>query len=614
VASFEYDGKGRKTVQHDGISDASYYYDANNNLTNLIDDGTSKTTNAWTFDAYDRVSTYKDASGNLVQYRYDANGNLTSLVYPDGKTVNYAYDSLNRLTNVTDWAQRKTLFDYDLAGQLKTITRPNGTVRAIDYDDAGQPTAITEKTGGNVPIAFFRLNWDTAGRTEWEYTAPVPHHNPVPTRNMTYDDDNRLATFNGQQVFNDLDGNMFWGPLTSNGFAYYNFDARNRLFNVTPNSGPTSTCTYDALNNRVSMFDGTNTTRFVINPNAALSQVLMRVKNGVTNYYVYGLGLPYEADDSGNTKTYHYDNRGSTVAITAGNGMVTDRIEYSAYGITTYRSGQTDTPFLFNGRYGVQTDANGLLYMRARYYNPWICRFVNPDPSGFAGGLNFYCYANGNPISLIDPFGLCASQGWGGNFATWLDSELTNPLMSSPTASTAVNYLAYCEGAVVGGIADLFRLGQGTSSAMDADNGWDVAIGITQDIGRAAGITSLVGGGIEGAMGQMGAVADGTTTLYRAVGPAELADIQTTGVLRNLGSAEGKYFTTSSEAASSYAQQAVRGFGDPPYTTIQTTVPNSIFNGLTPATVDRGIPAWVIPNNRLPGLTPQVLNSMAIPH
>jgi hypothetical protein len=105
----------------------------------------------------------------------------------------------------------------------------------------------------------------------------------------------------------------------------------------------------------------------------------------------------------------------------------------------------------------------------------------------------------------------------------------------------------------------------------------------------------------------------GTTTLYRAVGPAELADIDATSALRNLGSAEGKYFTTSAADASSYAKQAVNGFGDPPYTIIKTEVPNTIFEGLTPATVDRGIPAWVVPNNRLPGLTPIIEPSMPIP-
>jgi len=63
---------------------------------------------------------------------------------------------------------------------------------------------------------------------------------------------------------------------------------------------------------------------------------------------------------------------------------------------------------LFNGKYGVQTDPNALLYMRARNYNPYLCRFIGADPSGFSGGLNFYAYANGNPVSYVDPFGLGA--------------------------------------------------------------------------------------------------------------------------------------------------------------------------------------------------------------
>jgi RHS repeat-associated protein len=84
--------------------------------------------------------------------------------------------------------------------------------------------------------------------------------------------------------------------------------------------------------------------------------------------------------------------------------------------------GNSDTPFLFNGRYGVMTDPNSLLYMQARYYNPYICRFINADPSGFSGGMNFYAFANGNPVSLVDPFGLGASQPEG---PTWFDQVAT---------------------------------------------------------------------------------------------------------------------------------------------------------------------------------------------
>jgi hypothetical protein len=138
--------------------------------------------------------------------------------------------------------------------------------------------------------------------------------------------------------------------------------------------------------------------------------------------------------------------------------------------------------------------------------------------------------------------------------------------------------------------------------------------GIEWAAGKLIGLGSKVVPGLLGASkgaGQIGAIGGKnvpTTTLYRAVSPAELADIQTLGVFKNLGSAEGKYFTTSAEEAAAYAKQAVAGFGDAPYTLIKTEVPNSIFQGLSPVTVDRGIPTWVIPNDRLPGLVPQVID------
>jgi hypothetical protein len=96
---------------------------------------------------------------------------------------------------------------------------------------------------------------------------------------------------------------------------------------------------------------------------------------------------------------------------------------------------------------------------------------------------------------------------------------------------------------------------------------------------------------------QLGAsvAAKESTALFRAVGPAELADIGATNSFRNLGSAEGKYFTTSAESAASYAKQAVSAFGDAPYAIIRAEVPNSSFSGLSRVTVDHGgIPAWVI--------------------
>ena len=67
--------------------------------------------------------------------------------------------------------------------------------------------------------------------------------------------------------------------------------------------------------------------------------------------------------------------------------------------------------YLYNGQYGVETDRDGLYYMRARYYDQDIKRFINRDVlSGDIGNsqsLNRFCYVQGNPVSLTDPFGLC---------------------------------------------------------------------------------------------------------------------------------------------------------------------------------------------------------------
>jgi RHS repeat-associated protein len=424
ITSLGYDVKGRLTNRTDNVGSTLYKWDAGDNMTNVLENGL---TNSWSVDAYGRVSSYHDVFGNLIQYRYDASGNLTNLVYPGNKNVFYAYDTLNRLTNVTDWAQRQTSIGYDLNSRLTSIVRPNGSYRTIGYDAAGQATNILEQMSNSLPIAMFKLNWDNAARAQWEFAAPLPHSTPVPTRAMTYDDDNRLLTENGSYVTNDNNGNLTFAPLLTDTLVAYAYDARNRLLNAGD-----VTNAYDAMNNRIGQTVGTNSTVFVINPNAKLPQVLMRIKNGITNYYIYGPGLLYQITETAtatNTLTYHYDYRGSTIALSTDSGLVTDRIEYSAYGLTTYHTGTSDTPFFFNGRYGVQTDPNGLLYMRSRYYNPYLCRFISADPSGFGGGMNHYAYANGNPVSLIDPFGL-SGKATGDNSFNWIGaSENSVPYM-----------------------------------------------------------------------------------------------------------------------------------------------------------------------------------------
>jgi RHS repeat-associated protein len=134
-----------------------------------------------------------------------------------------------------------------------------------------------------------------------------------------------------------------------------------------------------------------------------------------------GVGLLYEEAQDFNplvspgpgpeVRYYHGDQVGSTLALTDDTGAVTGRVEYHAYGHIVKREGYTNTPYLFCGAYGCQTDAeSGLVLMRARYYHPWLGRFINEDPIQFEGGMNWYGYAGGDPVMGMDPSGLTTTR------------------------------------------------------------------------------------------------------------------------------------------------------------------------------------------------------------
>ena len=228
------------------------------------------------------------------------------------------------------------------------------------------------------------------------------------TNTFVYDQNNRLTSYNGQAVTYDMDGNMLSATLNGAQMSFV-YDSANRLISAGGN-----TYTYNVEDVRVRNLCGESETTYAYNTNGKLSQLLVKTTDGVVTKYVYGLGLIGE-ETSGSFKTYHFDYRGSTTAITDINGNVTDTFAYDTYGNLISRTGTSVVIFLYNGRDGVVTDNNGLIYMRARYYSPELRRFINADiiagEISNAVTLNRYAYANGNPVSNIDPFGLSAERG-----------------------------------------------------------------------------------------------------------------------------------------------------------------------------------------------------------
>ena len=98
---------------------------------------------------------------------------------------------------------------------------------------------------------------------------------------------------------------------------------------------------------------------------------------------------------------YHRDGLNSVVAATTSGGTVSGFARYDAWGNRTASSGSIPQ-YGYTGR---EPDETGLIYYRARYYDPSIGRFTQRDPAGFIDGINRYAYAANNPITNIDPTG-----------------------------------------------------------------------------------------------------------------------------------------------------------------------------------------------------------------
>ncbi len=429
AVTLTYDDAQLLKSRADGLGTITYGRDAGGRVSTIVE-GNRTITRVYTLlgqlDSY--TVAISGGATNTIGYLYDDAGRLKKVTYPGTPTkeVHYTYDEAGRLHTVKDWSDRVTTYTYYDDGRLKETIRQNLTKQLREYDAAGRLEHLKEYAPNGTTILYSGdYRYDEANQLTGETINPA--YVPVFfTHSQTFDNDNRLLTHNGESVTIDPDGNLTAIAIAAGvSPESYGYDIRNRL-----QTAGALTYNYDAENRRVAQTDGTNTTTYVINPNAALDQVLMKTVGGVTTYYVYGLGLLHE-EAGGVVRYYHFDRRGDTVAFTDSSGTVTGRVAYGVFGEMVSSSGTLATPFLFNGRWGVQTDANGLYYHRARYYHPGLRRFLNQDVmlGSITNGasMNRFAYANGNPVSMIDPFGLMAKDpdAWGigyyanqaGNFA-----------------------------------------------------------------------------------------------------------------------------------------------------------------------------------------------------
>jgi RHS repeat-associated protein len=176
---------------------------------------------------------------------------------------------------------------------------------------------------------------------------------------------------------------------------------------------PSSTMSfvYNGDDDRVKQTKGGIDTTYVVNTVPKNEQVLMETTGSATTYHVYGHDLLYSIDAAG-PHYLHADSLGSTVAVTDSTGAVEQTYDYDVFGVLRAAGGASGTRYTFTGE---ENDASGLVYLRARYYDPATGRFLSRDPSpadeNDTQTLNRYVYVKNNPTNYVDPSGEYLTPG-----------------------------------------------------------------------------------------------------------------------------------------------------------------------------------------------------------
>jgi RHS repeat-associated protein len=423
----------RKTRPEDIVS---YTYDTQGNLLTLADGDSSLT---FAYDALDRLIDARTAAtagqpATQIRYSYDADGNRISMTDPAGGVTNYTYDALSRMTAMTNPFAETFSFTYDNLSRRISSNAPGGLFTSRGYD-AGSRLLTINHQGGAGPLAMAytydrvgnRLTaTDENGAHGYTYdalyrTTSATHSAGSPPESYVYDPtNNRLASHlsasytygPGQRLtadatFNydyDANGNLIRKlERATNGTTLYTYDSENQLTRIDFPDATFATYRYDGLGRRIEKVASGATTRYVYDDQDIIAEYS---GTGLTASYTQGSGI----DDilavrrGGSSYFFQTDALGSVHRTVTAAGVQQHANVYDSFGRILSATGAPAGPYAFQGR---EYDAeSGLYYMRARYYDPNLGRFISEDPLVLEDGPNPYAFTHNNPVNLIDPFGL----------------------------------------------------------------------------------------------------------------------------------------------------------------------------------------------------------------
>ena len=378
---------------------------------------------------FDCAANVSDSQGHGASYTYYVSGSPATKTDASGTTV-YTYDGQNRLKTATCSDGTKDVYTFDDNGNrlTKTFTDSEGivTVTSYEYDKANR---LTKSTEGEVATVY---SYDKAG--------------------------NLLNKTTGEKT------------------VTHSYDLLGRLISYTDGETVASYDYYTSNMRRSKTVNGETTTHIWIGNDIAVDMGANAAS------YLKGIRLVWS--DYG---YYLYNSHGDVVQLLGEEGSVIRSYDYDAFGI---QKGEEPTapdlnPYRYSGEY---TDReSGYNYLRARYYDPTIGRFITADNHWNVGNMLY----GDDPIKfggIYVPF--IAAMIQSGNLYVYC---MNNPLLYFDSDGTF-------------SLSNLFKVAIGVAAIA-------VGVAVTVATGGAAGVA--VAAGIKTAL-TVGAISAGTSAVTAA--------------------------------------------------------------------------------------------------
>jgi RHS repeat-associated protein len=412
VSNVDYNARGQRTAIAYGLGVSSQY---------TYDDRTHRVTQVQTIRQSDRAA-LQDLS-----YTYDPVGNVVQVSDGAQQTVYFAgsvtdgtqlfeYDAIYRLTSASGREQPGQV-GYALGSDgyaeapFMPIPDPHDLqallayAETYAYDNAGNLMSTVHTTTGTVAPNWTRTQTYVAGCNRLDRVSMPGDPAGEPYSGVFVHDasGNMTATSNLSALMWDHDGLLVSANLGGGGTAYFTYDAAGqRVRKAVVRQQKTLDRIY---------VGGFERYRETSGATVFLERISVHVEDGQRRFaLVETKTVDTSAGPSAALIRLQFPNQlGSACLETEPTGAPISYEEYFPFGGSSYRAGDVDKRYRFSSK--ERDEESGLYYHGARYYAPWLARWVSCDPAGLADGPNPYVYARNRPTCLTDPTGM-ASQDY----------------------------------------------------------------------------------------------------------------------------------------------------------------------------------------------------------